>query len=287
MWVWQRKYVIDPWERILMLDFCRSHGISKILVQVHLRKNGANNYEFRDSRSWNELLKMAKGLGIQIEALDGANNMAFAENHADTIARLQAVLDFNNSQPNTLRFSGIHYDIEPYSTSRWRSGDQQKIALELLELLVKLRKMVNDGDSSLTFANDIPFWYDDKQQLYFEFNGSKKYLNEHIQDISDYIGVMSYRTKMTGENSTASISSRELAYGAKIGRPVYLAIETIALPNTPDITFYGQEAIAVASAVRELSESLKDNPSFGGVFLHEYRALRQIDDQWELSEINN
>ena len=287
MWIWQREYVTDPWERILMLDFCRSHGIGSIFVQVHFDRTEQGDYVLADRSAWNELLLMASALGIRVEALDGAGSMAFAVNHDDTIARLKAVLDFNVSQPARARFSGIHYDIEPYTTDRWRSGEHREIAVELLEILSELRRIVSETDPSLTFANDIPFWYDGDEQFIIEFNGSKKYLNEHIQDISDFIGIMSYRTKMTGENSTSEITSGELTYGAKIGRPVYLSIETVELPDTPQITFYGQSAVDVASAIRELSDALKYDSSFGGVFIHEYQTLRLIGDQWDLSEINH
>ena len=174
----------------------------------------------------------------------------------------------------------------PYTTPRWLSGEYYEISVELLNLLSKLRKVVKETDPSLTFVNDIPFWYDSDEKFIIEFNEVKKYLNEHIQDLSDFIGIMSYRTKMTGENSTAEITEGELQYGAKIGRKVYLSIETVELPDTPQITFYGKSAVDVASAVRELSGALKYESSFGGVFLHEYDTLRTIGEQWDLSEIN-
>ena len=286
VWVWQRKYVTDPWERILMLDFCRSHGIGSIFVQVHFDKTEQDDYVLADRHDWNELLLMADSLGIRVEALDGGGDMASTVNHEDTLSRLRAVLDFHVAQPYGAKFSGIHYDIEPYTTYRWKSGEHRELAVELLDVLSELQSLVSKADPSLTFANDIPFWYDGNEDFFIEFNGKKKYLNEHIQDISNYIGIMSYRTKMTGENSITDITKGELAYGAKIDRLVYLSIETIELPDTPQITFYGKSPVDVASAIRELSEALKYDTSFGGVFIHDYSSLRLMGEQWDLSEIN-
>ena len=286
VWVWQRKYVTDPWERILMLDFCRSHGIGSIFVQVHFDKTEQDDYVLADRHDWNELLLMADSLGIRVEALDGGGDMASTANHEDTLSRLRAVLDFHVAQPYGAKFSGIHYDIEPYTTYRWKSGEHRELAVELLDVLSELQSLVSKADPSLTFANDIPFWYDGNEDFFIEFNGKKKYLNEHIQDISNYIGIMSYRTKMTGENSITDITKGELAYGAKIDRLVYLSIETIELPDTPQITFYGKSPVDVASAIRELSEALKYDTSFGGVFIHDYSSLRLMGEQWDLSEIN-
>lgn len=276
LWVWQPKYIQDPVERSSMLEFCESHGIGSLFIQVHFDKSDEGDYVLADRLEWAELLLEANSLGVRVEALDGSGEMAFNENRADTISRLQALLDYNLAQPNNARFSGIHYDIEPYTTYRWMSGDHKTVAVELLGVLSELRGIVNQRDSSLTFANDIPFWYDGDERFLVEFNGYTKYLNEHIQDISDYVGIMSYRTVMTGENSVTEISTGELAYGAKIGRPVYLGIETVELQDTPNITFFGRSAADVTSAVRELSEVHKSSPSFGGVFIHEYQTLRQI-----------
>ena len=276
MWVWKGNYVTDPWERILMLDFCQTYGIKSLFIQVHFDRTDQGDYVFADQEAWAELLSTANELGIRIEALDGDSNMAFTVNHADTIARLKAVLHFNKSQPPNARFSGIHYDIEPYTTPRWSSGEQKDVAVELLELLTKLRKVISKADPSLTLANDIPFWYDGDERFLIKFNGAEKYLNEHIQDISNFIGVMSYRTKMTGDNSTSEIIKGELAYGAKIGRSVYAAIETAELPETPNISFFGGSAEVVVSAIRELCKANKSHPSFEGVYMHDYNSMRLI-----------
>ena len=165
MWVWQREYVADPLERLLLLEFCQSHGIRSIFVQVHFDKTKEGNYVLANRQAWSDLLLVANALGIRVEALDGQGTMAFTENHGWPIARLKAVLDFNTSQPAHARFSGIHYDIEPYTTPRWKSGEHREIAVELLELLTKLKKVVSEADESLTFANDIPFWYDSNDAL--------------------------------------------------------------------------------------------------------------------------
>lgn len=285
MWVWHRDYLVDAWERIIMLDFCKSHGITRIFVQVHFDYTD-NGYELANKEAWNELLGIANLLNIKVDALEGASEMGFAVNRSDTLDRLRAVLDFQMAQPKDARFSGIHYDIEPYTTDRWKNGEQDEVAFELLETLYEIRKLISATDPSLTLANDIPFWYDGDPQYIVKFNGSEKFLNEHIQDVSDFIGIMSYRTQMTGSNSVSDIASGELAYGAKIGRPVFLSIETVSLPETPQITFFGRSPVEVASAVRELVNARKDDTSFGGVFLHEYKALREIGKLWDLSALN-
>ena len=269
-----------------MLDFCYSHGIGTIFVQVQLTTTPEGDYQMANPLEWQELLLVANELGISVEALDGASYMAFELNRTETFDRLQAVLDFNRSQPLDARFSGIHYDIEPYTSSRWLEGDHQGVAIELLDILSDLKAKIYEEDPSLTFANDIPFWYDDGEDYRLEYNGVLKYLNQHIQDISDYVGIMSYRVNADGKNSIVDVGSGEMAYGTGIGKPVYLSIETVELPETPKITFYGKNVADVVSAIRSITGNMKRVESFGGVLLHEYKSILLIDDEWDLSAIN-
>ena len=85
-------------------------------------------------------------------------------------------------------------------------------------------------------------WYDaktdPKDNCVLEFNGQTKNLHQHIQDICDYVGIMSYRTSALGPNSVSQHIESELAYAEKINKKVCCALETIELKDTPQITFY-------------------------------------------------
>lgn len=275
MWVWRGEPVFEAQARQELIDFCKKYGITRLFVQVRFDPVG-DGYRLRDPQAWSALLGLATKAGIRVEALDGAGDMGFAQNRADTLKRLDAVLAFQKSQPQSARFSAVHYDIEPYVTERWKSGDRQTVALELLETLQQIYAKTKAADPSLRVINDIPFWYSGREELKVPFNGEAKYLDEHVQDLSDSVGIMSYRTKMLGSNSTAEISKEELAYAQKIGRPLYLSLETISLSEAPQISFHGRGGEALIAAVRELHEGMKHHPGFGGINLHTYRAVRPM-----------
>lgn len=275
MWAWHREDVIDPVRRASLLAFTQNAGIKRVFIQVRMNeKDGA--YTLGDAEGMKTLLAEAAKLGVQVEALDGAKDMAFAENRAVTLAKLDAVLAFHRSLPAGAGFAGIHYDIEPYLSSRWKSGDEQGVMRETLETFVIMRDRVKAADPKLSISHDIPAWYDQKPQLTLEFNGATKNFHQHIQDVSDYIGIMSYRRKATGANSVVAIIADELAYARKIGKRVYPALETVPLKEEPSITFDGREPGEFRAVLTGIQDALRDDPAFGGVLLHQYNAVRAL-----------
>ncbi len=275
MWVWHREEVFVPEARARLLSFCQKYGITRLLVQVRFERDD-DRPTLLQPEAWDALLRAASHAGIAVEALDGADTMGFAENRATTLARLGAVLDFHRRQPASARFAGIHYDIEPYTSARWKSGDITSAAQEVLETFKLIREACRAADPALLVSHDIPAFYDGQEKFVVEFEGVRKNLHAHIQDLSDYVGIMSYRTRATGPNSAAHISAAELAYGTEIGRPVYLSLETVPLKETPQITFHGRTSEEYVSTLRELHAHLADTPSYGGLLLHQYRTVRDL-----------
>ncbi|MDP0498341.1 MAG: hypothetical protein Q7Q73_19285 [Verrucomicrobiota bacterium JB024] len=275
MWVWHAQPVYDAGARADLISFCQRFGINRLFVQVRLNKEGGA-YQMENPQAWAAFLAQAHEAGIQVEALDGAGDMGFANNRADTLAKLDAVLAFQDSLPAGEGFSGLHYDIEPYVTGRWKTGDKQQVALELLETMQDICQKVEDADPDLTITHDIPFWYSGRDELAVEFDGETKYLDEHIQDLADGVGIMSYRTKMTGGNSVVAITEEEMAYARLTGGSVYLSLETVPLAETPTITFHGRDGAELIAAVQELNATLQGDPAFGGINLHCYRTLRPM-----------
>ncbi len=285
MWVWREEQLVDPAEREHLIQFCQKYGISRIFVQVRFEES-ETGYQLATPEDWNALLSAATKAGVKVDALDGAGDMGFASNRHDTLQRLEAVLAFQKQQPTDAKFSGVHYDIEPYVTQRWKNEDKQVISTELLDTMVEIKKAVRDAAPSMTIAHDIPFWYSGRDEYLIKYDDSEKYLNEHIQDQSDFLGIMSYRTHMTGRNSTSVIANEELEYAGETGKNVFLSLETVTLKETPSITFQGREPVDFVQAIRELNVHLEGTPGYGGIFLHTYRTVRPMLEQWDETRID-
>lgn len=270
MWVWKHEDLNTAEGHDRLLAFSKRNGITRLFVEITFEgAEGARRLASQGALK--ELLAKAHKQGFLIEALDGHREMSLEKCRADTLQKLDEVLAFQKSLPEDGRFAGLHYDIEPYLVQRWADGDEHGIMSETLETMRLIREKVTP-EAHLSLAYDIPSWYDrHPDTLSIEFNGEKKNFHEHIQDLSDYIGIMSYRREPTGPGSILDICKAELAYGAKVGKPVYPSMETGRLKDEPEITFYGTGPEPFHAALKEVQKC--DSPAFGGVFLHYYESL--------------
>ena len=275
IWVWRSDAVETEAKGKELIEFCKAQGIDTILMQVHFAEKSTPP-ALDHLEGYRRLLKLAAEAGIKVEALDGASEMALAEGRGSALEKLDTVLAFQDGQPEKERFAAIHYDIEPYTLPRWREGleESRVIAREMLETFALLRDRVKTEFPELPIKFDIPAWYDAKVGLAVDFAGSTKLLNEHVQDIADEVVLMSYRRKATGDNSVEELGRRELAYAAKTGKKLSLALETIELKEDQQISFFGVPAADFRKVVHELFDTLDDKPGFGGLYLHQYDRLK-------------
>ncbi len=281
LWVWHKRFIIDPLEQDELLAFCQRQGINLLMVQIHY-PHGSEPVAIDQPQRYAELIGKAAELGIRVEALDGEKSMGLAENHGRSLAVLQAILELNATLPEGKRFSGIHYDIEPYLLDDWSDGARRtQIMSDLLDYFSKARELVREADPGMSFASDIPFWFDtdtseDGLPLALEYAGQTKPIQQHIQDICDYVGIMSYRTKALGPNSITDIVEREVAYAEAIGKSVCAAVETIEYLPAPSISFNGRTADEFHEQFDLAWDTLAERPGFGGMLMHCYPQVREV-----------
>jgi hypothetical protein len=285
LWVWKRESFQDPEARKSLIDFCREHRFNRLLVQVHAARNSRQRGEptLALPGALAALLKDAAVAGIAVEALDGAKDMALRRNWDATLAMLDAILAFNRAQPDGERFIAMHYDIEPYIMAEWKTDARDSIMKDYLGYLALARRKLDADAPGMMLAADIPMWYDRKTEpgdtCVVEFNGVTKNLHEHVQDLTDYVGIMSYRRHATGENSVIEHVEAELFYAEKIGKTICAALETTELKDAPQISFFGQGPEKLWETRRKIEETLAAREGFGGTFIHNYDGLRALLEQ--------
>ncbi len=281
MWVWRETWLNTDQAQDRLLNFCQTHGFNRLFVQIHEDKEAAA-YTIKYPAQLTRLVAQAAERGIAVEALDGAKDMAVAANHAHTLEILDAIIDLNQSMPEGKRFVGIHYDIEPYIMPQWKQDQEarQVIMHDLLDYYTKARRKLNDRGSDMLLACDIPMWYDLKtdadDSCILDYDGQTKNLHQHIQDICDYIGIMSYRTHAVGSNSITEHVANELAYAEQIGKKICASMETIELKDTPEITFYGSGPQAFWEQLNLVHNELEGRPGYAGILVHCYRGLLDL-----------
>ena len=281
MWVWKSEWFRTSEARAELLAFCEEHGLNRLLVQVHLDNDKAEP-TLAFPEEFKALAVEAAEVGIAMEALDGAKDMAVAANQPRTLKILDLIFGMNADLPESAKLKGVHYDIEPYLMPEWKAGDEQRqvIMHDLLTYYVEAKRRIRAEGSGMVLSSDIPFWYDGKNtpgdDCTIEFDGQTKNLHQHIQDICDYVGIMSYRRAAVGRNSVTSVIEAELAYAQEIGKKVTPALETVELKDVPQITFYGTSPEALWEQYDLVIDTLEGQPGFGGILLHCYRGVRDL-----------
>ncbi|MBT8398970.1 MAG: hypothetical protein KJO98_00720, partial [Rhodothermia bacterium] len=188
------------------------------------------------------LLRELSRRGMRAYALDGYAYYALPEYHDGVLSTVQNVIDYNASVEPTARFAGIRYDIEPYLMPGFHGPTQGWMLTGLLSLLEAMTARAHDA--GLDVGADIPFWYDARSEytgkpVSVVWNGEAKPVSEHIIDIVDDIAVMDYRTSAYGADGTIRHAAGEIEYSDRVGKPLYIALETHPLPDERLVDFSG------------------------------------------------
>ncbi len=142
---------------------------------------------------------------------------------------------------------------------------------DYLTLLGKARSVLDKEAPHLRLTVDTPFWWD-KDKFVLEFDGKRKRFNEHVQDLTDSITVMSYRRSY---RKILDCVEDERKYAQRIKKIVFPSVETVELKQDPHVSFWGVPNEEFLRVVPELLEEAKKDPALGGVRIHCYRSLFQ------------
>jgi hypothetical protein len=256
-WLWDTSLIGTVEERTDVLQFAKNQKIGCIFLQI--------NPEVAQS-TYRSFIKTAADYGIQVQALDGAPKWALPENQQKITDLVNWVKAYNASVFDNERFAGIQLDIEPYLLPEW-TADQNAVAVKWQQSLAYFHELVKK-DSTLTTSAAVPFWLDNIQLP----NGSGS-LSTAIMAKLDETAVMSYRDKAL---DVVSLAAAEIATGNRLGKKVWVSVETTPVPDTPYITFYGKDPTEMESQLALIDEVLKAQPSYAGIAVHDYTSWRAL-----------
>ncbi|MCM8794567.1 MAG: hypothetical protein NC819_02025 [Candidatus Omnitrophica bacterium] len=281
MWVWHFQTYSTAAERQRLLDFCREEGITLLLVQVHYALDPVTGVPtgMRDPQAYGDLIEQAKRASITVEALEGDPKWPLPEWEKTWWPKFNVIMDWYNRQPPQRRFSGLHLDVEPYLLPDFDTREKWNILWLYVDFMDRVRKELRRRGPELVFAADIPFWYDNFPKAdeflnhnVIEFNGAEKPASHHIQDICDYIGIMSYRQHATGPNSITRLCEEELAYAEKIGKKIFCGVEMSPDQDPPSISFYGTSVELFREQTDLVYRTFGRRRGFGGLLIHYYNT---------------
>lgn len=270
MWVWSSSSFLTQEARQQLVQFCVKHRITHLDVHVKMTHN-SNKPILKDAEAFKDLIVLAGQHNITIAALRGNPKMFFSENHERTLRELRAIVAFSEALPQDTLFKGIKYDVEPYCTKKWKSGDTPVYPMihDYLTLLRKARSVLDKEAPHLWLAADTPFWWD-KDRFALEFEGKRKRFNEHVQDLTDFITIMSYRRS---SRKVLDCVEGERRYAQRIKKVIFPSLETVKLKEDSHVSFWNVPNEEFRKVVPELLEAAERDPAMGGVIIHCYRSL--------------
>lgn len=244
MWVWRAEDILfNDKNQDELFQFCKQRNVKELFFQILYEFTGSkdkNNFTctMQHQDAFRKFISNATKQKVRIHALEGYPDWVMEERHYEPIAFCKAICEYNKNSAPDERFYGIHLDNEPYLMIGFKnSALRPKIYKEYIELNEKLNKLIKEN-SSMVFGIDIPFFFDEPDETsgtiqMVEYNGKLKPTSEHLLDIVDNVGIMGYRTFAYGADGMIIHDQGEIDYAAKMGKKVYVGIETFKYQQIP------------------------------------------------------
>ena len=226
--------------------------------------DGVRSTEFGDTGTTGPLrrfLHAAHARGVRVVYLCGDPSWATPEHQADALDLLKAILEFNAAGKAGERYDGIAYDVEPYSLPGWPSQDLENGYLSLFD---KSNEAIRASGQRLSMSAIIPRWFSNS-----ELDG----LDRKVVDRSDAIIIMDY---VNSASRLVNDAGKEIAYAATAHKPVWVAVETGELDDTPRATFYGQSNSQMESALTQALPAFQSQASFVGYAIHSLHSYQPM-----------
>lgn len=248
MWVW------DTSTPQATVDLAVARGIGQLYVAVPPHLDASPQLP-----AVTQLSRSARAAGVRVDALGG--DPGWVDNPS------WVVTNWLRPALATGLFTGVHADIEPYTTSAWQTQQAATIT-KYLSTLDTLR--TNAGSAPL--EADIPFWFDGVAA-----NGST--LDREVIRRTAGVTVMAYRNLADGPDGSVALAANEVQAGIQLGRPVRIGQETTYLgpdPTETKQTFYGQTQTQLEAQAAKIVGAFRSSSSFAGLAIHDatgYAAL--------------
>ena len=237
-WIWNTDELLgnpDTWQPLL--SQLNQLWVGEVYLQWPDTKKNT-----KTSETLADLVKAFHTAHIKVHALDGAPYFAETQHHPEVFDTLDALAQFQNSQPKTSQFDGIHYDIEPYLLPGFFGARQEEIS----QSYVTLVKAIHQRAQALhiPFGLSLPFWLDMPDEftgeaLLVKQEGLTAPLYEHLQNHSDYVAIMDYKTHLLGPGGIIESAQNELNFARQHHKKVVIGLETMDLPDEHLFIFEG------------------------------------------------
>lgn len=280
LWIWEQdsfRLLDDAGFRDEMTDFFRQRRVSTLYLYADSYRG--RNVLVNEPGLYRDFITVMHQRGFQVYALLGSywlhtETYALPKNRRVALRMFTSVLRYNRDSDTAARFDGVNIDIEPYLLADWGTRKTLR-ATQYLDLSAEYMRLKRLYGDALAVGPAMPFWYDGIDSIAWQ--GRRKKLSEHVQDIYDYVAIMDYRNFAAGRDSILAHAANELDYAEVIRRPVMIGVETL---NTEPrkVTFHGLGRAYMEGQLAQVENEWSARPSFAGFAIHHLGSYRAITD---------
>lgn len=246
IWVWNTSEILGRnAEEDNLLSFLRREGFDQVFLALPYDPGDpdARRMISVDAEKFRPLMRKLNQSAITVHALTGDKDFIFPENHEFVTNSIKEVARYNRAASPDERFTGVHFDVEPYLLAGFSSPRRDWILKNFVQLLSKCTETARA--EQLRIGADIPAWFDAPDELTGEgltvsINGTPKPLLDHIFGLMDDVVLMDYRTEAGGENGVTAHARGELKHASAEGKRVFVGLETEPLPDETIMIFRGE-----------------------------------------------
>lgn len=225
-WVWDYHKALAQDRAIL--EACRRYKADRLMVQMPALEESGEIWS-----SYAGLIYQAKAAGIEIFALDGYPEAI--QTPTALVEKVRRILTLTGGKG----LAGIQLDIEPYLLPNFFADDSGFV--RYLAAIDQVKKAIA-GRSRLSVV--MPFWFT-------SVSDGGRPVAFSVMDRVDEVAIMSYRTDV---EELRVIAEDSLRYGDLVETPVWLSVETRALPLEHHVTLERESRRELADAYLDRSQ---------------------------------
>lgn len=248
-WLWDASIISNESEEIL--DFSGKEGVTTIFLQIQ---------EAVPAEDYRRFIRSAHEANIEVHALGGEPNWAYAEQREEGEKLLSWLDDYNMASTPEERFQGIQLDVEPYVLRRWER-EQEKVVEEWSGNMESWVQEARRQELGISAA--VPFWLDSVPGPRDSDSFSRWILEQ-----TDGVAVMSYRDD--GEKMY-ELSREELEQADELGKSVWIGMELVDTEEGEHLTFHGKSEKVMKDEAERAAKLGTEHKSFAGLAVHHYQ----------------
>ncbi|PCL93082.1 copper amine oxidase N-terminal domain-containing protein [Paenibacillus lautus] len=256
-WIWDSHIIKQDQEKII--SFAKMKGVTSIYLQV--------NRDI-DPAIYEGFIRKAKSEGIQVEALEGRPEWVYKSKQEDIRKFITWVKTYNSIVGPEASFTGLHFDIEPYTLSEW-TKDNKAIIESWMDNLRLIEKETRG--SGLKIAIDVPYWLNT-----INVPGKDYSMSAWLLEKFDCLVIMNYRNHAIGSNGIVENAQAMLREASTLKKKVVVAVETVKSTEGPRVSFYSMSNEVMEKELQSAHNQLARYASYAGFAVHDFKSWQDM-----------